>query len=333
MRNKAKVLFFLFGLGAFAFLLWKFGLGQLALYIDKAGWTLVYVIGVWFLIYVLNAFAWKLALGSRGNDVSFPRLFTVTVSGFVLNYVTPVVAIGGEPYKVKALGGVMDTSRSLSSVVLYRMVHLLGHMLLLLTGIIGALVSLPLSRVAMIIFGVVGVVILGVIIVTLAGHRGGIFQRLNRFMERVPRLRRAARALGRYEENLSEMDEVITNAYHHYRGRFYVSIAVEYLSRALMGVEVFLILQGIGIETTMVSSLFLYVVYSIIINIWFFIPLNLGAREGGLVLGLEMLTISPLLGVYLGVVMRVREFFWILLGLLFILLSGSRKKIPSPQAP
>ena len=86
-----------------------------------------------------------------------------------------------------------------------------------------------------------------------------------------------------------------------------------------MGVEVYLILYGVGIETTIASALFLYVVYSIIINLLFFIPLNLGAREGGLVLGLEALAISPLLGVYLGVVMRVREFFWILLGLLFIL--------------
>jgi hypothetical protein len=52
--------------------------------------------------------------------------------------------------------------------------------------------------------------------------------------------------------------------------------------------------------------------------------MNLGAREGGLYLGLESLALTPLLGVYLGIVMRLREFVWILFGLLFILLTGEK---------
>ena len=80
MKSKTNAIFFLFGLGAFAYLLWKFGLDQLAINIERAGWTLMYIIGVWFAIYVLNTFAWKLVLGSRGRYVTFPRLFMVTVS-------------------------------------------------------------------------------------------------------------------------------------------------------------------------------------------------------------------------------------------------------------
>jgi hypothetical protein len=94
-----------------------------------------------------------------------------------------------------------------------------------------------------------------------------------------------------------------------------------------MGLEVYLILRGVGIDVTLASALFLYLVYSIVINLMFFIPMNLGAREGGLYLGLESLGLTPLLGVYLGIVMRLREFFWILLGLLFILLSGEKRGI------
>jgi len=111
----------------------------------------------------------------------------------------------------------------------------------------------------------------------------------------------------------------------------YAAIGLEYLSRVLMGVEVYLILRGIGIDTTIVSALFLYVSYSIVINLLFFIPLNLGAREGGLALGLGTLALPPLLGVYLGVVMRVREFFWIALGLLFILFTNKQKPSGVPQ--
>src|SRR5690349_11542051 len=109
----------------FSFLVWKFGVGQILANVERAGWSLVYVIIVWLFVYLLNTLAWKISLGKHANRISFMKLFTVTVSGFVLNYITPVVALGGEPYKVKALSDSLDPKESLSAVVLYRMVHLL----------------------------------------------------------------------------------------------------------------------------------------------------------------------------------------------------------------
>ena len=127
------------------------------------------------------------------------------------------------------------------------------------------------------------------------------------------------------------MDAVLTNTYHHQRGKFYTAVGLEFLSRLCMGIEVYLILYGIGIPISLPMALFLYVVYSIIINVLFFIPLNLGAREGGLALGLESLALPPLLGVYLGVVMRIREFVWIMIGLLFIFFTTEKEHPPSPK--
>jgi uncharacterized protein (TIRG00374 family) len=321
-----------FGLAAFGYLVWRFGFDQILSNIEKAGWSLFYVILVWCGIYLLNTLAWKLVLGDHGRQVKFSTLFMVTVSGFVLNYITPVVALGGEPYKVKALGTLMDTKRALSAVVLYRMVHLLGHMLLLLTGVVAALAFLSLPLSLNMLLGLIGVLILSVILLTLLGHRDGVFERLKNFLDRFRLLRRLSAGLQHYEDNLTEMDHVITDVYRNQRSQYYFSIIVEYMSRALMGVEVYLILRGIGVDVTIASALFLYVSYSIIINLLFFIPMNLGAREGGLVLGLESLALPPLLGVYLGVVMRIREFFWILLGLLFILIAAHKQKIHQTEA-
>ncbi len=302
--------------------MWQFGVDQIFVHIQHAGWSLVYVIIAWLVIYLLNTLAWRLALGKHGSDVSFSKLFTVTVSGFVLNYITPFIAFGGEPYKIKALSGGMDKKQSFSAVVLYRMVHLLGHMLLLLTGILAALAFLTFPFTVNIILLILGCLITGVIALTFSGHRHGVFERFQRIMSRIP-------VLQNYESTLREMDVVITDVYRRERSRFYLAIVIEYLSRVCMGIEVYLILNGAGVETTIVSAMFIYVVYSIIINILFFIPLNIGAREGGLYLGLETLALPPLLGVYLGVVIRVREFFWIMLGLLFILLAPSNKETSS----
>lgn len=321
-----NILFFIFGVGIFSYLVYRFGIQTITRNIEQAGWSLLYVIGIWFVIYLCNTAAWKLVLGPEGKKITFLQLFMVTVSGFVINYITPVIALGGEPYKVNALSGAMGTRQSFSVVVMYRMIHLLGHMFLLLTGIVAALVVLALPPVVDAVIILAGVLVLAVIGMTLGGYRKGIFQRLVAFVARIPFLRKISDSLQRYEQNLKEMDEVITNVYHQDRKKLYGSVILEYFSRILMGIEVYLILKGINVETTVVSALFLYVSYSIIINLLFFIPLNLGAREGGLALGLESLALPPLLGVYLGIVMRVREFFWILLGLLFILLTNMKQK-------
>jgi len=257
----------------------------------------------------------------------------VTVSGFVINYITPFLALGGEPYKVKKLAYTMGPQHSLSAVVLYRMVHLLGHMMLLLTGVVLALFFIPVSAYVQSVLLVSGIIISVIIGFTLVGHRGGIFKPLENFFNRYRVFRKLSVWLTAHESQLVEMDQVLTATYRTHRSKFYVSIIAEYLSRALMGFEVYLIVNGVGMNISLVSALFVYIVYSIAINILFFVPFNLGAREGGIYLGLESLAMPPLFAVYFGIVMRVREFFWILLGLLFILLTNEKKEPSTASVP
>jgi uncharacterized protein (TIRG00374 family) len=329
--TRTNIGFFAAGFVVFCYLVYRFGPGQIVANVGRAGWSLVWIALVWLGIYILNTIAWRLVLGADAGKIGLSRLFMVTVSGFVINYITPFIALGGEPYKIRSLAGILGGPQSLSAVVLYRMVHLLGHMFLLLAGIALAMLVLPLPLSVQIVCAISGVAIAGIILLTLSGHRGGIFARLQRVLARVVRSGKFRERLRAFEGSADEMDEVITRVYHHHRGKFVLAILSEFLSRVLMGIEVYLILAGIGIGTSIPEALFLYVTYSIMINVLFFIPLNLGAREGGLALGLGSLALPPLLGVYLGVVMRIREFVWILIGLLFILLTTGSTKASSPD--
>jgi len=45
-----------------------------------------------------------------------------------------------------------------------------------------------------------------------------------------------------------------------------------------------------------------------------------GSREGGILLGMGGLAADPLTGVSVGIIIRIREFAWIAIGLLFILI-------------
>jgi len=165
----------------------------------------------------------------------------------------------------------------------------------------------------------VGIVVLFIVVLILSGLRYGVFHRITDILERMSFLHRIAGRLRKHEEHFHEMDRVVTHVYQNKRGKFLLAVFLEVLCRACMGFEVYLILHGTGVAISLMSALFLYVAYSIIVNVVFFVPLNLGVREGGLYLGLESLALPPVLGIYLGIMIRIREFVWILLGLLLIL--------------
>jgi uncharacterized protein (TIRG00374 family) len=332
MRSRMiHLLFFAFGLAAFVFLINRFGLENIADTARSAGWSLVYVVIVWLVIYLLNTLAWRLVLGRAGSSISFSLLFTTFVSGYALNTITPFLAVGGEPYRARILADAIDAPSSVSAVVLYRMINLLGHLLLLMTGVLLGILMLPMSaafRIPLIfIFMAVGG--LGYWIFTV--HRDGMFVRSVRWTGRFRILRRVTSALNKHAAHITRMDALFTDAYHHRRNIFVVAVLLEYVTRAMMGLEVYIILQGAGTDVSFGSALFLYVTYSIIINLVFFIPLNFGIRESGLILGLQGLAMTPLLGVYLGVVIRLRELFWILVGLGFMLAAAMKQSVATKE--
>jgi uncharacterized protein (TIRG00374 family) len=323
--KKFELVLFVLGLSVLAYLVYRFGFDTLLSNLVATGWTFGLIIGVWFFIYILNTTAWRLALGRDGHTITFPRLFRITVSGSTLNDMTPFLAIGGEPYRMSALSESLGRGQSVSAVTLYRMIFSLGHLLFLLVGIVTILVALELPTSIKVLLAAVGLILLAIISILLSGHRHGVFERI---YSRVKRLRVLGRLLQRIpvtQESLRRMDELIMNAYHERKRDFYGAIGCEFLSRCCMGVEIFLILRSVGLHVDLVQAFFLFLTYSILINLFFAVPYNVGVREGGFYLALESLALPPMIGIYLGIVMRIREFFWFFIGLGFIALAGLRR--------
>ena len=57
---------------------------------------------------------------------------------------------------------------------------------------------------------------------------------------------------------------------------------------------------------------------SLFTNILFFSPMQIGTREGGFALALKTLSLPAGLGIYVSLVTRVRELFWIGVGILLM---------------
>ena len=106
--NKKKVtdLFFIIGLAAVVVMLFTFDVSfaELWEHICKAGWWLVPILGIWLVIYAMNAWAWGMITNNvkeKGQHIGAWRMLKLTISGYALNYSTPVAGLGGEPYRIR----------------------------------------------------------------------------------------------------------------------------------------------------------------------------------------------------------------------------------------
>ena len=100
--------------------------------------SLVDMVWIMVLVYFINALSWNsVILGTKSDDehVSLRRVFRLTITGYALNYATPVGGLGGEPWRIMELSRNMDKHRATSSVILYAMMHVFAHFWLWFTSI------------------------------------------------------------------------------------------------------------------------------------------------------------------------------------------------------
>ena len=131
-KQRLNNLFFLLGIVAVVVMLLTFDVSFIELWqhLCHAGYWLIPIVGIWIVVYGLNALAWKAIIeGNIGTKapISFWRIYRLTITGYALNYATPVGGLGGEPYRIMELSKDIDKQHATSSVILYAMMHFFAH--------------------------------------------------------------------------------------------------------------------------------------------------------------------------------------------------------------
>jgi hypothetical protein len=143
-------------------------------------------------------------------------------------------------------------------------------------------------------------------------------------MEGKPLLRRFWQKLAPHRPAILIIDEQIRDLYINQRTTFYASILFEYLSRIVGSFEFYFILKALGYHPTFLEALYINAATSFILNMLFFVPFELGTREGGMFLVLQSIGYTQGIGIFLGLVTRLREFFWIAIGMAAMLKSEAK---------
>ncbi len=332
MSRKLQLALFVAGSAVFAYLVSRIGIGRLVADARQTGWMFLPILLLYGVVYLGNAWAWWLTMAGEPRRPPFWRTYAITISGFSLNFLTPLVNVGGEPFKIAAVAPWLGVRRAAGSVVIYQMLHTLGKLLSLLTAVVLGALLLP-PRPA--ILGMLAAAFAGLLSLTLllwTGHRRGVLEQALNLMHRLPLLDRLARRLEPKRATLALMDEQITQFYHRDPRRFYQAVAVEYGSRCVFMVEYLLIALSVGLELGYLKAYVIGGLAQLAQYLTFFVPFEVGTKEGALYLLFQLLRLDPALGVYTAIVSRLRDLAWIGVGVGLVWLAG-RRAAPAPPAP
>src|SRR2546428_43112 len=103
VSRKLQLLLFLCGFGVFGYLVARIGPGTLVADAVRTGWMFVPILLLYGVVYVANGWAWWLIMADEPSRPPFWRACGITVASFSLNFLTPMVNVGGEPFKIAAV--------------------------------------------------------------------------------------------------------------------------------------------------------------------------------------------------------------------------------------
>lgn len=290
-----------------AWMVWQAGPGQLWRTLCSLPLSVAGCVVIWGVGYLLNAASFRTVIAGVEQktdvQVSFAEVLRLTIAGYAINYITPFGLLGGEPWRVLQLKGRIGAERATQSVVLYSMMHVASHFCFWL-------LSLWVAVATMQQWNALGshpwVVVTGVSL---------LLALLLCWLWRLYRRGIALRFMRRW------VDWPLLNPSLLSADKFLKALALELASRLVNVLEYWIIMHALGFDGFgYVESLLTVAFSSLLANLLFFSPLQMGTREGGILLALQYLLPGELLptAVTLSFATRIREFVWIAIGLLLM---------------
>ncbi len=280
------------------------------------------------IMYVIEAYGWKVTLGPSAKDIPFWRVLAIRTAGEVVNMTTPTAYVGGEPLKAYLLKKHhVPMVEGLASVIIAKTTMTIAEVLFILLGIAlgmwllggndssGQTVAAALLGVGILAFGTAAFVFV---------QRQGLFTWLLGFLRKIG-LKIAY--LESREEQLRSLDRTILAFYRNNRPAFYSSTGLFFLGWMAEALEVYVIIYYLGGPTMALSAISIGALSVFIKGGTFFIPGSLGAQDGGNMLLLNAFGYSDVTGITFALLRRFRELVWIGLGLLCLALVGGRSVV------
>lgn len=333
MSTRIRNIFFLLGILSVVIMVISFDmtLESITDNIMRAGRWFAFACLLWLGVYMINALGWSAIIhdGDCPRRIPYWRVLKFTITGFSLNCVTPVGLMGGEPYRIMELKPYVGIERATSSTLLYVMMHIFSHFWFWLLSVVLYVIyyhsQLHLPMVLLLVF--ITSICMTAIYFFMRGYRKGFTLLLLRGLTKVPFVKGwASRFMETQRTTLENIDRQIAALHATRPTTFYFSLCSELLARIVSCAEILFFLHLFSVDVNFVTCILILGFTSLFANALFFLPMQLGGREGGFAMATGGLALSAGIGVSLGLLIRLRELVCVIIGLALMKI-GNKKEV------
>ena len=322
MGKKYRNGFFIFGLAVLALMVTQLDFHEAWQGISTAGYWFAAVVVLWAFLYMFNTLSWYIIIHNglpRKPVVNYWWLYKVTVSGFALNYATPGGLMGGEPYRIMALKPKVGVEKASASVILFAMTHIFSHFWFWLLSAALYVATQEVSLVmGIMLAAIVAFCSLGIWFF-MNGYKKGLAVRAMNILRHLPFIKGwAERFVTNHKKQLDNIDHQIAALHRQSPKAFVAAVSSELTCRVVSALEIYFILLVVTPDANYLESILILAFTSLFANMLFFMPLQLGGREGGFLMSAKGLQLTTTAGIMVALLVRIRELIWTAIGLLLI---------------
>jgi uncharacterized protein (TIRG00374 family) len=300
----------------FVWILNEVGWDTLGHYLWQVGWYWPLLMLPYGVVNWVDSCAWKQILINPPATITTTRLFWLRLGGESLNQLTPTASLGGEPFRaarLQAYGVPLEVASA--SVVIMKGILVLSLTLYIFTGLALAPAFLPEAAKHMLFLclAALGLAAAGTLFVVVQGRGpcGNSF----RFLSRRGWLPHFLRD---HEGFLTDVDTAMSHFYRQHPARAVRCFFLFFGSWLLHAVEVFIIFWLLGHPISLALAVCLDSLAMLFTALGFFIPAAIGVQEGGNILLALGFKLGFELGAAFSILRRIREAFWLSLGLIVV---------------
>ena len=153
----------------------------------------------------------------------------------------------------------------------------------------------------------------------MKGYKKGLAVRVMNVLRHIPFVKRwAERYVNNNKEQLDNIDRRIAALHHQNRHVFAMALGSELTCRILSALEIYFILLVLYPSANYIHCILILGFTSLLANLLFFMPLQLGGREGGFLMTVQGMGMTASDGIFVALIVRFRELIWTAIGLLLI---------------